>query len=77
MTIDYWLLKELISKGSEGGNMRKDVVRELRVALSPLPDCVTDAEILEKTQGTLLLLSCEFRDLIREILRAWGLTPKF
>ena len=57
--------------------MRKDVIRELRVALLPLPNCVTDAEILEKTKGTLLRASCEFRDLIREILRAWGLTPKF
>ena len=57
--------------------MRKDVIRELRVALSPLPNCVTDAEILKITKGTLLRFSCEFRDLIREILRAWGLTPKF
>ncbi len=48
------------------------MITELREALSPLPNDVTDEEILEKTKGTCLRLSCEFRNLIREILRAFG-----
>lgn len=47
--------------------MKEDVIRDLRKALSPLPNGATDEEILKKTEGTLLRLSCEFRNLIREI----------
>lgn len=57
--------------------MKSDVVRELWKALSPLPDGVTDEEILEWTKGTLLRFSCEFRDLIREMLRAFWFRPRF
>jgi len=56
--------------------MREDVIKDLRKVLAPLP-CVTDEELLEKTKGTLLRFSCEFRDLGREILKAFGLKPKF
>jgi len=53
--------------------MRIDVIRELRESLFPVPDNVTDDDILKVTEGTLLRLSCEFRDLIREIFRVFGL----
>ena len=57
--------------------MKSDVIRELRKALSPLPDGITDEEVLEWTKGTLLRFSCEFRDLIGEMLRAFWFKPRF
>lgn len=53
--------------------MRIDVIRELRESLSPLPYDVTDSDVLRVTEGTLLRLSCEFRDVIRELFKVFGL----
>ena len=47
------------------------VVRELRKALSPLPNDVTDREILVATKGTVLRATCEIHILGKEILKVW------
>jgi hypothetical protein len=55
---------------------KKDVIRDLRKALS-LPEHVKDEQVLENTRGTFPRFLCEFRDLIRELLRAVRVKPKF